>query len=144
MSAPAVALTIQLASCLYLTGLIAVIQRLSYPAFAHIERSRFAEFHRAHTIEMAFLAGPAMVADLGSALWLAQTGSNLWLLNALAAGLTWILTFFVAVPLHNRLARGFDEGAARGLVRANWLRTALWAGRSLMLVLMLPSWLVGR
>lgn len=139
MSTSAVALTIQFASCCYLTGLIVMVQRLAYPAFPRVERTRFVAYHRTHTNEMAVLAGPAMIADLSSALWLARTGEDLWLINALAAVLTWLLTFLVSVPLHNQLTRGFDEVTSRRLVRTNWFRTALWTGRAVALAVLFPS-----
>jgi hypothetical protein len=38
------------------------------------------------------------------------------------------------VPLHTRLARGFDPAAHRQLVRTNWLRTLAWTLRALLLL----------
>jgi hypothetical protein len=50
-----------------------------------------------------------------------------------------VSTFAVQVPLHARLAAGFDPQAHRRLVLTNWWRTAAWSLRSL-----LALWILGR
>jgi hypothetical protein len=44
-------------------------------------------------------------------------------------GILWISTAAVQVPLHNRLATGFEAAAARKLCATNWLRTLVWSLR---------------
>jgi len=40
------------------------------------------------------------------------------------------------VPLHGRLARGFDAIAHRRLVSTNWVRTGGWSVRGVLALLM--------
>ena len=40
------------------------------------------------------------------------------------------------MPLHGRLAQGFDAVAHRRLVSTNWVRTAGWSVRGLLALLM--------
>ena len=61
-----------------------------------------------------------------------------WLGAALAVTV-WLVTFFVSVPQHGVLARGFDVRAHDVLVATNWLRTAAWTLRGGLLV-----WAVAR
>jgi hypothetical protein len=51
----------------------------------------------------------------------------------------WITTALVQVPLHRRLSAGYDEPTGRRLVRTNWVRTALWSLRGLVVALMLAA-----
>ena len=49
----------------------------------------------------------------------------------------WIATLLASVPMHERLARGFDAAAHRRLVRTNWIRTAAWTARGALVLWML-------
>ena len=48
-------------------------------------------------------------------------------------GAALLSTVLLQVPLHARLAAGHDEHAARRLVATNWIRTAAWTSRGVML-----------
>jgi hypothetical protein len=48
----------------------------------------------------------------------------------------WISTFAVQVPLHRKLADGFDVHTHRVLVRSNWIRTVAWTMRAAIAVSM--------
>lgn len=129
-----VALAIQFASCLFMTGVISVIQLIHFPSFARIDRQQFTLFHRHHSTALSLIAGPAMVGELLSTLWLARDWATWPILSAVSVVALWAATFFISVPAHNRLAEGFDEGLWRRLVATNWLRSAIWSVRSLVLV----------
>ena len=53
----------------------------------------------------------------------------------LTAGI-WISTFGIQVPLHRRLADGFDARVHLLLVRGNWARTLGWSLRAFLAVAM--------
>lgn len=119
-----------------LVGLIWTIQIVHYPLFAKVGTGQWAEYHRSHTSRITFVVVPLMFAELGLALYLAvfppvvsaedtMTARLMWW----ALGMTvvvWISTFGIQVPLHGRLARGFDERSVSLLVGTNWVRTAGW------------------
>ncbi len=121
---------IQVASCIFMTGVILVIQLIHYPSFVQIEKTQFVRFHSHHSRALAVVAGPAMTVELFSAVWIGMSGTPAFIANLLGVAMLWGLTFLVSVPLHNRLSRGFDERSWRRLVRTNWLRTFLWSARS--------------
>lgn len=52
------------------------------------------------------------------------------------AGLV-IATIALQVPAHRALGDGFDEQVHRRLVSSNWVRTALWTARGLLVLAML-------
>jgi hypothetical protein len=49
----------------------------------------------------------------------------------------WLSTFFLQVPLHERLAQGFDAETHRSLVNTNWIRTAAWTLRAVLVLWLL-------
>lgn len=117
-----------------MAGVISVIQLIHYPSFIMMDRNQFSNFHRLHTKALGMIAGPVMIIELVSAIWLAKNGSLIFLVNLVAVSLLWFFTFFVSVPSHNVLAAGFDQKEWRRLVSTNWFRTLLWWGRTLLLV----------
>lgn len=130
---------LDLAATLYLWGVIWTVQLVHYPLFARVGLQSWGDYHAAHTRLMTLVVLPAMVTELGASgllalarpPWLAP--GLLWAGFALAA-LTWAVTFFVSVPLHDTLSRGFDAAAIARLVTTNWLRTAFWTGHALVLL----------
>ena len=118
----------------YLTGVIWVVQLVTYPALL-VGKADFARYHAGHTRGMGWVVGAPMVAELALAAWLAWAAYPAWgagpALGQLAlVAVVWLATFFVAVPFHNRLeAGGYDYIALDGLVRTNWLRTLAWTAR---------------
>ena len=122
---------------LFLTGLIWVIQLVHYPLFDRVDSSRFPSFHSAHSRRISLLVVPAMSLEALLALLLvvrrpAEVPLPLALLGLALVVLNALSTAFVQVPLHRRLALGFDPGAHRALVRTNALRTAAWSTRALI------------
>ncbi|UYZ61980.1 hypothetical protein [Hymenobacter weizhouensis] len=126
-------LLLNLALALYLTGVIWTVQLVHYPAFAQAARDTFEAFHRQHSRRISWVVLVPMVLELGLAGWLAWAGASLgaarWGQLALVL-VIWAATFFVSVPFHNRLARGYDYVAIDGLVRTNWVRTLAWTARA--------------
>jgi hypothetical protein len=123
----------------YLSGVIWVVQLVTYPALALVGKAEFGRYHAAHTRGMGWVVGAPMVLELGLAGWLAWVAYPVWgaawALGQLALVLAvWLATFFIAVPFHNRLAaEGYSYVALDGLTRTNWLRTLAWTARTALL-----------
>lgn len=130
---------LDIAATLYLWGVIWTVQLAHYPLFARVGAAGWAAYHGAHTRQMTAVVLPAMVTELGTSGLLALarpaqlSPGLLWLGFALAVS-TWAVTFFVSVPLHDALSRGFDQAAVSRLVATNWLRTAFWTCHVLVLL----------
>jgi hypothetical protein len=96
---------------------------------------RFIEFHRQHSTRISLIVVAPMLVELATAVLLVTLFPE-GVPRALAAlglgllALVWVSTFAVQVPLHSRLAHGFDSKAHRRLVNSNWLRTAAWSLRA--------------
>lgn len=119
----------------YLLGLIWTVQRVHYPAFAEIAPERFIVFEAAHQRDITPVVAPVMLAELFSALGLlvlrpAVMPMPVAIVGAGLVALVWWSTIALQVPLHTRLAAGFDREAVRGLIRTNWIRTFAWSARA--------------
>lgn len=127
-----------------MVGLIWTIQLVHYPLFSRIEPGRFAAYEAGHTNRMGrLLALPATTEVVTGALlvWHRPPTVPLWLV-ILAGGilaLTWIVTLLVQVPIHAKLAGGFDAATISRLIRLNWVRTAAWTLRGLLMLTMVAN-----
>ncbi len=135
---------VHLAATLFMTGLIWFVQVVHYPLFAQVGAAGFAAYEAAHTARTTLVVAPAMLVEAATAVLLLAVrpacapGWALWAGAGLAA-VNWFSTALLQVPRHEILAAGFDAEAHRFLVASNWVRTAAWTARA-----MLVLWLAAR
>ena len=121
-----------------MVGLIWMVQVVHYPMLA--EMSSFSPVAAAvdHQRRISSVVGPLMAAEGVTALILLfDRPTTMGWLSAWAAatllGVALLSTVLVQVPLHARLATGHDPAVARRLITTNWVRTAAWTARGLVL-----------
>lgn len=129
-----------------MTGLIWFVQVVHYPLLSRLGEAYFLPYHRMHCERTGYVVGPLMLVELGSAaalVYLLTPGSArtaAWA-GLLLLGVIWASTALVQIPQHNRLSvLGADPATLAALVRGNWLRTAAWTLRA-VLVTPLLTWL---
>ena len=121
--------------CAYMTGVIWLIQLVHYPSFFFVEGTRFREFSILHQNRMGFIVGGPMLVELFTACYsLFFDQSFLIILAMILLAIIWYVTFFVSVPLHSKLSRGWDEVSCKRLVQTNWWRTMGWSLRLVILL----------
>ena len=110
---------------------------IHYPLFAQVGRETFVAYHQRHSRQITWIVAPLMFAELGTAAWLVLAGTrDPWLLASLPLlAFNWLSIWLVQIPLHDKLATGFDERAHQRLVTTNWWRTAAWSARAACLSL---------
>lgn len=126
----------ELFASLALTGLIWTIQLVHYPLFGRVGAENFMAYHAEHGRRITPLVAPLMLLEL------IASGARLFgptpRLEALGGfGLTvlvWASTALIQVPLHEALGRGAGDAAVRRLVRTNWIRTAAWTARAVLVL----------
>ncbi len=123
-----------------MVGVIWTVQLVHYPMLATMSELVPAQAAVDHQRRISWVVGPLMAAEGVTALILLvdRPASMGWPSAWLAAGLLGIAllsTVAVQVPLHTRLAAGHDAAAADRLLSSNWIRTAAWTGRGLVLAL---------
>jgi len=132
------------AATLLMTGLAWFVALVHYPLMAEVGEGEFPRYERLHQRRTSWIAAPVMTVEAALAAWLVlfrpaavpawQAAAGLCL-----AGAIWVSTFAVQVPLHARLAQGFDARAHGRLVTSHWWRTVMWTLRSVLAL----AWLAG-
>lgn len=127
-------------------GIIWFVQVVHYPLMARVGRDGYPAYQAAHSRRTTIVVAPPMLLELATGVWLALRPSPYFPQSAAWPGLgllavVWLSTFFLQVPEHGRLERGFDPAAHRRLVRGNWVRTVAWTLRGILVLAFLP-WLV--
>lgn len=128
-----------LVSIVFLTGVIWIIQFVQYPFFAQVGPENFPKYHASHTFWITPVVAPAMIIELITSFFLIiyppeNIDSKLIWLGLILTLAVWASTFFLQVPIHEKLAQGFDADAHKFLVNSNWIRTIAWSLHSFLLV----------
>ena len=119
--------TIHFASTAWMCAIIWFVQLVHYPSFRYVREENFASFHSFHSRWTTVIVFPPMLAELvlSSLNGWQKTEEHSLLIFGLTV-LTWTLTFFVSVPFHTQLSKGYNPKAAKLLVQTNWLRVFVW------------------
>jgi hypothetical protein len=125
----------QLGTTLILTGVIWIVQIVHYPLFQFVGDARYREFHGAHMNWITYVVAPLMIIEAATAaviIFYPPLNSDwrvLWF-GLILVAVIWASTFFLQVPLHEKLANGFDAETHLALVNTNWIRTIAWTIRA--------------
>lgn len=143
---------VQLAAAWFMTGLIWVIQIVHYPLMNRVGEDNWLGYERSHMARITWIVAPAMLIEAGTCgLCLAMvltdtlsadapaTAQGLHITLVLLLAIAWFSTWQLQVPAHTSLARGFTDSAHRKLVSSNWIRTAAWSARAVLLSTMTYS-----
>lgn len=125
---------------LFMFGVIWYVQVVHYPFFKFLrneEEVHGLEFHQKRT---GYLVIPAMIIELGTAIWLLfKPFPNLFcailLLVLTVAPL--FTTFILQVPCHKSLLKNREERTLNRLINTNWIRTWLWSLKAIFLFILL-------
>jgi hypothetical protein len=124
------AILVSLISSWYLVGLSVTVALNVYPSFEFVDGDKWQKFHEHHSNRISWAVGPAWIVQAaGLAIWLfssPQTTLATWTASALFALGAVGLTIFSAVPIHQKLSRGFNADLLRKLRFAHVLRTISW------------------
>ncbi len=134
-------LPLQLFSTLALFGLIWFVQVVHYPLFLEVSPAQFPAYEAAHATRTTYVVAPLMLVELATSLALLLPrlrppgieAPGAWA-GALLVVLIWLSTALLQVPLHNQLQAGYSAQLIRRLVATNWIRTAAWTARAVLLL----------
>jgi hypothetical protein len=124
-------------STLYMTGVIWLIQLVQYPFFSQVGVENFQKYHASHSFWITPVVAPMMIVEIVTSAFLILYPPNnidsklVWIALVLAISV-WLSTFFLQIPMHEKLSAGFDANAHAFLVNSNWVRTIAWSLRSLI------------
>ena len=111
-----------------LVVLIWMVQLIVYPSFLFYQQTDLAKWHSIYTGKITLIVAPLMFAQTGLIAYQNWSNFSLFSLSsALLCATLWLLTFFEAVPLHQKIDQAVDvEETCKKLVHINKKRTALW------------------
>lgn len=138
----------QLIVSLLMTGVIWVVQLVIYPLFQEygkraekhddnlvVVKRELQWLHDCYTPKISLVVIPLMFSELGLAVYHTITKPSPFSFVGLSLVVgSWLSTFFLSVPLHQRIAESQDFKSTVLLVRTNWPRVLLWTGRSTFLL----------
>jgi hypothetical protein len=108
--------------------LIWMVQLLIYPGFKYFERRQLIIWHAQYTRNMTFIVMPLMLGQLLFHTY--QTYMDFSMIQVLAmflVVLSWILTFTIFIPLHQKISSSrFENPDLQQLEVFNWWRTIIW------------------
>ena len=124
-------LLLHVAATWALVGLMWTVQLVLYPLFAQVDTASFQAYHARHLLRITLAIGPLLAVEFLTLAALLLAGvRNPWLLASLVPlAFSYFSTWTVQVPLHTRLATGFDAEVLRRLIASNRWRTAAWTLR---------------
>jgi len=133
---------VQVASTLFMVGVIWFVQLVQYPGMARIPVDAFPEWQRANIAATGRLVIVPMVLETVTALilmWRRPPGASrdLMLAGLGMLAVIWTVTALVVMPMHRMLQGAFDPEVHRTMVLANWLRTLPWTFRGGLIVWLL-------
>lgn len=124
-----------------MVGLIWFVQLVHYPLFAAVGPLDFIGYESQHTRRTTWVVALFMPLEAVTAVWLLADVPDGLSAGLVAVGLVlvaalWLSTATWQAPMHGRLSDGFDPSLQRRLVRSNWVRTALWSARGLLVLVL--------
>jgi hypothetical protein len=130
---------LHLAATLIMVGVIWIVQIVHYPLFSAVGADGFAIYQAEHGRRITVIVGPLMLFELATAaLFVVARPPSInpslaWIGLALVIAI-WLSTVLLQVPQHSVLGGGFDAAAHRALVLTNWIRTAAWTARGVLVL----------
>jgi hypothetical protein len=136
-----IVLLVHLAATVFMVGVIWFVQIVHYPLFGRVGADGFAWYSTAHSRLTGFVVGPPMLVEAATAFALVVRPPqgvpfSLISIGLVLLGVIWLSTALLQSPQHTVLGRGFRPASHRFLVRTNWIRTALWTVRGLLVLWM--------
>jgi hypothetical protein len=122
-----------------LTGMIWIIQIVQYPFFSYVGTEDWKKYHDNYRFWITPIVAPAMIIEFLTAGLLlfypfVKIDEKFIWTGLILVLIIWASTFFIQVPLHERLAVKFNENIHKLLVQTNWIRTLAWSLRSLLMI----------
>lgn len=120
-----------------MTGLIWFVQIVHYPLMADVAKETFSAYEIRHRKLTTYVVALPMLLELFSSFGLLFYTPHViyiweaWL-GAILTSFIWLSTLTLQLPLHTKLAQGFDAKRHSQLLKTNWLRSILWSIRSVL------------
>lgn len=127
---------------LYMTGIIWLVQVIHYPLFKLVGEHNFNKYHKYHIQKTSLVIAIPMLLETITGLYLivgddGYRNNYIFIAAFILLILIWASTFFISVPKHNILSKGFNDQEVDALIKTNWIRTIAWSMRAICLFYLL-------
>ena len=121
----------------FMFGLILTTQIVSYPMFLKAEEN-FSVYHMSYVNKISTIAAPLMIIELFlSLLFIILLQSYFAISIFLIMILIFLSTFFIQVPIHEKLKNNFNIYLCNKLINTNWIRVFLWLSKCIISFIMI-------
>ena len=111
----------------FMLGLIITTQFVSYPMFHFADKNNFSSYHNNYVEHISFIVMPVMLFELGFSILLFSVFKGiLFIILLFINSMILITTYFIQVPIHNKLGKKFNKQRIDKLIKTNWIRALLW------------------
>ena len=111
----------------FLVGIILVVQVVCYPIFLNVAISSFQLYHKEYINRISIIVIPAMILESITTIILLIVNDTIYVkIMCLLLFIIWLSTFFIQLPLHNRIQKRYKVDYIKKLIVSNYLRTILW------------------
>ena len=118
-----------------LVGVILMTQILSYPLLLKLGISDFYNYYNSYTKRISFIVIPLMIFEVLLSINLNITLNNFYLsASNILLFVVWGSTFFIQVPIHNKLSSNHSYVLINKLIYTNWIRTIAWICKLMILI----------
>ena len=118
-----------------LVGVILMTQILSYPLLLKLGISNFYNYYNSYTKRISFIVIPLMIFEVLLSIILNITLNNFYLFASnILLFVVWGSTFFIQVPIHNKLSSNHSYVLINKLIYTNWIRTIAWICKLMILI----------
>jgi len=118
-----------------LVGVILMTQILSYPLLLKLGISNFYNYYNSYTKRISFIVIPLMIFEVLLSIILNIILNNFYLFASnILLFVVWGSTFFIQVPIHNKLSSNHSYVLINKLIYTNWIRTIAWICKLIILI----------
>ena len=118
-----------------LVGVILMTQILSYPLLLKLGIGNFYNYYNSYTKRISFIVIPLMIFEVLLSIILNIILNNFYLFASnILLFVVWGSTFFIQVPIHNKLSSNHSYVLINKLIYTNWIRTIAWFCKLIILI----------
>jgi len=124
----------------FMTGVIWVMQLVSYPQLLQVSSADFVEYEKFHMKRISYIVGPMMSLELITAFVLLVKGSipndciQVFYWSLVPGIIIAVSTIVIQAPLHIQLSEeGKIDQKINKLITSNWIRTICWTARTFLI-----------
>tara|TARA_B100000902_G_scaffold393392_1_gene447535 strand:+ start:1167 stop:1586 length:420 start_codon:yes stop_codon:yes gene_type:complete len=121
----------------FMFGVIIVTQIVNYPLLLDFFKSDLKILHKSYVNKISIIVIPFMLLELFVALYLVYNEIYLSYTNLGLLIIIYLSTFFIQVPIHDKIKYNANKILLKKLILSNWIRTFSWLLKSIISVIII-------